>query len=238
MEPHLKSSLDSYGILIFLSNFLLYHLQFHLRLAFLTSLFQKFLSKKNFSSDQVHDKEIKQKILESMIFSIPSDREDPNHSDRKILNIQQHNCFKNALTMIPERDKENFSINILQNFAISQSENIDNSKYIDFVISVIKKNISKDNWGKAIEKIFSTPNKDHNAIKNAHLVDNRHYIKAIKELIDETFEKKPEDKEKFIRKLIENCGVDLKSKFDAIPKTRTYVRSKFIWNSKVNFNSI
>ena len=196
------------------------------------SLFQNFLSKKTFSSDLDKDQEIKQKLTESMIFSIPSTREDPGHSDRKILSTQQHRCLKNALRLIPEDNKENFLINILQNFAISQSSNYENFKYIDFVISTIKENITKDKWGDAIEKIFCTPSKIDNAFKNAHYSDNREYMKKIKELIDETFRENPGDKEGFIKKLSDNCDVDLKSRFDALPSVNTQVRKgKFKWGS-------
>jgi hypothetical protein len=194
-------------------------------------IFQEFLSREKFSSNPDSDEKIKQKLLESMIFSIPSTRKDPNYSNSKILlNTHQHECFENALTMIPEQNKENFSINILQNFAISQSRNIENSKYIDFIIPAIKKNISKDNWADAIEKIFSTPSKDDNAIKNAQSATNNYYIKKIKKLIDETFEQKPQDKQEFIKKLSDNSGVDLKSKFAEFPQEKTYRHEKKKWS--------
>lgn len=195
-------------------------------------LFQKFLSEKTFSSDPDSDQKIKQKLIESMIFSIPSTREDRGYSDREILNTNQHNCLKNALRLIPEDNKKNFLINILQNFAISQSSNYENFKYIDFVISTIKENITKDKWGDAIEKIFCTPSKSDNAFKNAHYSGNREYMKKIKELIDETFRENPGNKEGFIEKLSANCDVDLKSRFDALPNVNTQVRrERFKWNS-------
>ena len=138
--------------------------------------------------------------------------------------------FELALTLIPKPDQENFTIDVLKYFALSQSTR-NNNFYIDKIALAIENNISKDNRSDAIYKIFSHPNEHENSIKSAHLAGNNNYIHKIKELIEKTFAGNSSSKKEFITKLSENCGVDLESYFQNPPEI-SVSKPKMAWSSR------
>ena len=178
------------------------------------SLFKEFLSNKEFSPDPYKNEKIKQNLIESMIFSIPSTREYPNYSD---LNSQQHACFENALTLITDENIKNFCINALGNFALRSAGIKISSLEVDSVILLIKKH--NHNWAKAIKEIFSYPSKEENPIKSAFECNNDTYLLKVKEFIEEAYDKKTQEKTNFITNLERKCGFGasvLREKFDSL----------------------
>ena len=137
--------------------------------------------------------------------------------------------FELALTLIPKPDQENFTIDVLKYFALSQSTR-NNNFYIDKIALAIENNIYKDNRSDAIYKIFSHPNEHENSIKSAHLAGNNNYIHKINKLIEKTFAENSSSKKEFITKLSKNCGVDLESYFQNPPEIS--VSKPMAWSSR------
>jgi hypothetical protein len=198
------------------------------------SLFQKFLSEKTFSLDPDSDEKIKQKLLESMIFSTPLTIEIYKPVSAIINSFHAFENFNNSLNLIPDANIESFCINVLGNFALRSAEIKISSFYVDSVILSIKQYNSKDNWAEAINEIFSHPNKEENPIKSAFGCDNDTYLLKVKEFIDEACEEKTQEKQNFIKKLAKNCGFDesvLEKKFESLGDKRA---SSFPTKSKIS----
>jgi hypothetical protein len=186
-------------------------------------IFQEFLSEKTFSLDPDSDEKIKQKLLESMIFSTPLTREIYNPGLTIVNNCHAFENFNNSLTLIPDANIKSFCINVLGNFALRSAEIKISSFYIDSVILSIKQYISKNNWAEAINEIFSHPSKEENPIKSAFICDNDTYLLKVKEFIDEACEEKTQEKQNFIKKLAKNCGFGesvLEKKFESLRDKR------------------
>lgn len=186
-------------------------------------LFFKFLNSEKFLLGQENKEEIKQRLLESMIFSTPLTREIDNHSSPIIINHNAFLNFENSLTLISRENKKNFCTKVLQNFALRSAKIKNSSFYVDSVISSIKQNYEKELWAYAINEFFSHPSKEENPIKSAFVCKNDNYLLKVKEFIEEAYDKKTQEKKNFITNLEKNCGFGasvLQKKFESLGDTK------------------